>query len=183
MLDEQTSTVNTVKSAAAPPPPSAAEAHSDTRASLASQQTLLRLIIADDDPVVASMLSMSLGQEFDVVGVAGDGAQTVALAATTRPDAAIIDVDMPKGGGLGAVRGVNEVSPETAMVILSGDESDHLVRELMAAGAVTYRRKGVEPHLLAGSIKDAVHAHAAERRLAAGPAPQTDRATAVDESA
>jgi DNA-binding NarL/FixJ family response regulator len=151
---------------------SAAATHTP-RAELASHEKLLRLIIADDDPVVASMLNMSLGKEFDVVGVAGDAEATVALAAEMKPDAAIIDVDMPKGGGMAAVRGISEAAPETAMVILSGDESDHLVRELMAAGAVAYRRKGVDPHVLAESLRDAVEAHALERqfteRTAAAP--------------
>jgi DNA-binding NarL/FixJ family response regulator len=135
------------------------------RAALASNQTLLRLIIADDDPVVASMLSLSLGREFDVVGVAGDGEATVTLAAETKPDAAIIDVDMPKGGGMAAVRGIREASPQTAMVILSGDESDQVVRELMTAGAVAYRRKGVDTQVLAESLRDAVSAHAVERQF------------------
>jgi DNA-binding NarL/FixJ family response regulator len=156
MLDQRGPTTGAVGSAAA-------SHHS--RAELASHQKLIRLIIADDDPVVASMLNMSLGNEFDVVGVAGDGDATVALAAETRPDAAIIDVDMPKGGGMAAVRGIREASPETAMVILSGDESDHLVRELVAEGAVAYRRKGVDAHVLAESLRDAVDAHAHERQF------------------
>jgi DNA-binding NarL/FixJ family response regulator len=159
MPDERSSSASADGSAAAQHVP---------RAPLALHETLLRLIIADDDPVVASMLSMSLGNEFDVVGVAGDGEETVALAASTKPDAAIIDVDMPKGGGMHAVRGIREASPQTAMVILSGDESDHVVRELMAAGAVAYRRKGVDARVLAASLKEAVEAHAVEQRFVSG---------------
>jgi DNA-binding NarL/FixJ family response regulator len=167
MLDERTPTSGADGSAAV--------SHV-SRAELASDQKLLRLIIADDDPVVASMLSMSLGKEFDVVGVAGDGEATVALATETRPDAAIIDVDMPKGGGMAAVRGIHDASPETAMVILSGDESDQLVRELMAAGAVTYRRKGVDAHALAESLRDAVEAHAVEGQFKASPGGESSHA-------
>jgi DNA-binding NarL/FixJ family response regulator len=136
-----------------------------SRDPLSTQTNRLRLIIADDDPVVASMLSLSLGEDFEVVGVAGDAEETVALADSTKPDVAIIDVDMPKGGGMHAVRGIRGASPRTAMVILSGDESDQLVRELMSAGAVTYRRKGVDPHALADSLREAVQAHAAESQF------------------
>jgi DNA-binding NarL/FixJ family response regulator len=143
-----------------------------SRDPLSSQTNRLRLIIADDDPVVASMLSLSLGEDFEVVGVAGDAEETVVLAGSTKPDVAIIDVDMPKGGGMHAVRGIRDACPQTAMVILSGDESDQLVRDLMSAGAVAYRRKGVDPHALADSLREAVLAHAAESRFTDGEPAQ-----------
>jgi DNA-binding NarL/FixJ family response regulator len=122
-----------------------------------------RLMIADDDPVVRAMLANSLGEEFEVVGVASDGEQAVELARTSQPDAALIDVEMPKGGGLGAVRGIVASSRDTAIVVLSVDESDATVRELMAAGATSYRRKGVAPQVLAESLVESINAHAAER--------------------
>jgi len=123
-----------------------------------------RLMIADDDPVVRAMLANSLGEEFEVVGVASDGEQAVELARTSQPDAALIDVEMPKGGGLGAVHGIVEGSRDTAIVVLSVDESDAAVRELMQAGATSYRRKGVAPQVLAESLIESINAHAAVRR-------------------
>jgi DNA-binding NarL/FixJ family response regulator len=125
-----------------------------------------RLMIADDDPVTQSMLDMSLGGGFDVVGFAADSDEAVELARESQPDAAIVDVDMPKGGGLSAVRGILAVAPETAIVVLSADESDHVVRELIQAGAITYRRKGIAPGLLAESIGDSIKAHGAARSCA-----------------
>jgi DNA-binding NarL/FixJ family response regulator len=119
-----------------------------------------RLMIADDDPVVRSLLGASLGNTFDVVGVAADGDEAVELARVSQPDAAVIDVDMPKGGGLRAVEGIADVAPGTAIIVLSGDESDKVVRELMQAGAIAYRRKGISPGLLACSLTDSIKAHA-----------------------
>jgi DNA-binding NarL/FixJ family response regulator len=119
-----------------------------------------RLMIADDDPVVQSMLSVSLSSGFDVVGVAGDSDEAIELARVSQPDAAVVDVEMPKGGGLRAVRGIVEVAPDTAIVVLSGDESDRIVRELMQAGAVAYRRKGVPADALAESLTESIKAHA-----------------------
>jgi len=118
----------------------------------------LTLLIADDDPVVRSMLSMSLERRFEIVAAAEDGEQAIAGAAESQPDAAVIDVDMPRGGGLRAVRGIAEVSPRTAMVVLSGDESDGVVRDLVAAGAMTYCRKGIPPHELAEILERAIKA-------------------------
>ncbi len=122
------------------------------------------LVIADDDPVVQSILSMTLGDEFDVVGVAADGEQAIALAQASQPDVALLDVRMPKGGGLCAVRGISEVAPDTAIVMLSGHRSFGVVDELMQAGAVTYRRKGVAPRVLAQALTESIRIHAAERR-------------------
>jgi NarL family two-component system response regulator LiaR len=122
-----------------------------------------RLIIADDDPVVRSSLSMLLGAAFEVVGVARDSDEAIELARESQPDAAIVDVDMPKGGGLRAVRGILDEAPDTAIVVLSGDESDAAVRELILAGAMSYQRKGVDRDLLAQSLNNSIRARADAR--------------------
>jgi DNA-binding NarL/FixJ family response regulator len=103
------------------------------------------LLIADDDAVVVSMLSLTLERQFEIVGAARDSDEAIALAQAAQPDVALIDVQMPGGGGLRAIQGIAEVSPETATVVLSADAFDPLVRELMIAGAMTYVRKGIAP--------------------------------------
>ena len=118
-----------------------------------------RLLIADDNKAIQSALGISLGETFEVVGVAGDAERAVELARALQPAAAVIDVDMPKGGGLRAVRGIAEVSPMTAIVILSADESDSVVRELMRVGAIAYCRKGVSPQDLSDSLTKSIEAH------------------------
>jgi DNA-binding NarL/FixJ family response regulator len=129
------------------------------------------LLIADDDPVVRSVLSMALERRFEIVAVVEDGEQAVAEAAAAKPDAAVIDVDMPGGGAPHAVRGIVEVSPATAIVVLSADESDSVVRDLLGAGAMTYRRKGIPPQQLAETLEKSIWAQ--RRQLAArdGGAP------------
>lgn len=119
------------------------------------------LLIADDDPVVCSMLSMSLRQRFDIVAAVDDGEQAVTSAAAVRPDAAVVDVQMPAGGGPHAVRGIVDASPDTAIVVLSSDESDTVVRDLVQAGAMAYVRKGVAAHQLIETLETAIRAHRA----------------------
>jgi DNA-binding NarL/FixJ family response regulator len=80
-----------------------------------------------------------------------------------------VDVQMPKGGGLRAVRGIREVAPDTAIVMLSGYRSHGVVRELTRAGAIAYRRKGATPDALATALTESIEAHAAERRASAWP--------------
>jgi DNA-binding NarL/FixJ family response regulator len=115
-----------------------------------------RVLIADDDPAVRSGLTDTLGKEFEVVGTAVDGEDAVKVAAWVQPDAALIDVEMPNGGGLRAVEGIATVSPETAIVILSTQESEASVQELLGAGAIAYCRKGVSRSLLARSLRDSI---------------------------
>jgi two-component system, NarL family, nitrate/nitrite response regulator NarL len=116
------------------------------------------LLIADDDPVVRSMLSLTLDRHFDIVGAACDSDEAIALAQESRPDVALVDVQMPGGGGLSAVRGIAGVSPDTVAVVLSGDEFDPLVRQLMIAGAMTYVRKGIAPDALADLLYRSIQA-------------------------
>jgi DNA-binding NarL/FixJ family response regulator len=116
------------------------------------------LLIADDDAVVRSMLSLTLERQFDIVGAARDSDQAIALAQAAQPDVALIDVQMPGGGGLRAIQGIADVSPETATVVLSADEFEPLVRELMIAGAMSYVRKGIPPADLAELLHRAIRA-------------------------
>lgn len=116
------------------------------------------LLIADDDPVVRSMLSMALEGSFEIVAAAHDCDQAVAGAVEMQPDAALVDVNMPGGGGRRAVREIVSASPRTAIVVLSADEADGVVRELMQAGAMAYVRKGIAPRELVETVESSVRA-------------------------
>jgi DNA-binding NarL/FixJ family response regulator len=127
-----------------------------------------RLIIADDDLIIQVLLSASLEQDFEVIGVAGDSEEAIALAQRTQPDVALVDVEMPKGGGLRAVSGIVDVAADTAIVMFSGDESDATVRDLIGAGAVAYARKGIDPQELSELLKDSIGVRAKERERSRG---------------
>ena len=86
------------------------------------------------------------------MGLAGSASDAIALAEEHRPDAALIDVDMPGGGAREAVPVITSRSPDTAMVILSGDETRQLVVELLDAGAIAYVRKGISAGEIAETL-------------------------------
>jgi DNA-binding NarL/FixJ family response regulator len=117
-----------------------------------------RLLIADDDKVVRSALSLQLAGTFKLVGAAADAAEAVALAAEHEPDIAIVDVEMPEGGGVAAARGIALCSPATAIVALSIDESRDVVLEMLDAGALTYVRKGIAGQELISMLMQCVYA-------------------------
>lgn len=119
-----------------------------------------RLLIADDDPVIRSVVSTQVADNFEVVGAAEDTGQAIELAREHHPDAALIDIVMPGGGGLEAVRQISVVSPGTCMVILSADEMRDHVIELLMAGATSYVRKGASGAQIVQTLSDSMRAHA-----------------------
>jgi len=118
------------------------------------------LLIADDEPLVREMLTAQLADSFDIVGAAADADEAIALAREHRPDAAIVDVEMPAGGGLRATREIRDCSPATAVLVLSSDESDAGVVSMLQAGAVSYFRKGLSAERLCDALTETIDAHA-----------------------
>ena len=117
------------------------------------------LLIADDEPIARVALATRLRSDFRLVGIAHDDAGAVELAARERPDVALLDAQMPIIGGLQATRAIREVSPTTAIVILSMDESDASVVEFLNAGAVAYLRKGIRGDELVERLHQSIAAH------------------------
>jgi DNA-binding NarL/FixJ family response regulator len=115
--------------------------------------------LADDDPVVRSMLGMALERQFEIVAAVGDSERAVARAAEVKPDVALVDVQMPGGGGAHAVRGIAATSPSTAIVVLSSDELECDVHELLELGATAYLRKGVGRERLIETLHAAIRTH------------------------
>ncbi len=114
------------------------------------------LLIADDDRIVRYKLSAELGQSFRIVGLADNATDAIALAARHKPDAALIDVEMPGGGARTAVPEIVTCSPQTRIVILSADEERAMVLELLNAGAIAYVRKGTSGEKIAETLAKAV---------------------------
>jgi CheY-like chemotaxis protein len=116
------------------------------------------LLIADDDAAVRSALSSQLGGNFRVVAIAVDATEAIELAAEHRPNVALLDVQMPGGGARQAVPQIVTRSPETCMLLLSGDESDSSLVELLSAGAMAYIRKGTTAAEITRTVTDALEA-------------------------
>jgi EAL domain-containing protein (putative c-di-GMP-specific phosphodiesterase class I)/ActR/RegA family two-component response regulator len=114
----------------------------------------IRVLIADDEPALRNALATLLAHEdgLVLVGEAGDADQAIELAVERRPDVALVDVNMPAGGGPRAAREIIRVSPETRVIALSAFEDRPTVMEMLRAGAVGYLVKGTAGQDLLGSI-------------------------------
>jgi len=104
----------------------------------------LRVLISDDDPLIRDALREVLEAEPDieVVALAGDAEEAIALAEEHAPSVAVLDVRMPRGGGPRAARGIRERSPHTRILAFSAYDDSGTVAEMTRAGIVEYLLKG-----------------------------------------
>lgn len=85
-----------------------------------------KILIVEDDPSILRGLQLNLGMEGYVVRSATDGETGLGLARTERPDLVVVDVMLPRLGGLELVREIRREDPDLPVLILSakGQESD-----------------------------------------------------------
>jgi DNA-binding response OmpR family regulator len=85
-----------------------------------------RILIIEDDPSILRGLQLNLGMEGYVVRSAMDGETGLALARTEKPDLVVVDVMLPRMGGLEVVSEIRAEDPDLPVLILSakGQESD-----------------------------------------------------------
>jgi len=115
----------------------------------------LRVLIADDHPLVREALRQALDGEEDmeVVAEAADGEEAVKLASELRPDAAVMDIVMPRLNGIEATRKIKQTAPDIAILILTAYDDDEYVLGLLEAGAAGYLLKSARGRDLAGAIR------------------------------
>jgi HlyD family secretion protein len=116
--------------------------HSDqTKAkSQASTSRTLKILLADDQKFVLRKLQQMLSPKanLQVVGVAGDGQQAIALTESLRPDVVLIDIEMPKMNGIEAASAIKQRFPECKILVLSSHENPEYVQKIIVAGADGY---------------------------------------------
>ena len=104
----------------------------------------IRVMIADDEETVRDVLLSLLNtdDEISVVGAGQDADEAIAIAVSERPDVALLDVRMPRGGGPRAAREITRLSPGTEVIALSADDDPKDIRTMLRAGAGAYLVKG-----------------------------------------
>ena len=107
----------------------------------------IRVLIADDHRLVRAGMSELLRDEagIEVVGEAGDGEAVLEMAPRLRPDVILMDVQMPRLGGIEATRRLNETQPEARVIAISALEADPVPARILEAGAWGFLGKGAEP--------------------------------------
>lgn len=116
---------------------------------------MIRVMIVDDQAVVCEGLRVILNAdpEIDVVGVAYDGAQALAVLPNLAPDVVLMDLKMPGMNGIHATRAVREGHPGVAVLVLTTYDGDEWVFDAIRAGAAGYILKDSRREDILAAIK------------------------------
>jgi two-component system response regulator DesR len=116
---------------------------------------VIRVLLAEDQAMVRGALAALLGLEpdIDVVAEAERGDETVRLAMSTRPDVALLDIEMPGGDGLAAAAELRERLPTCRVVMLTTFGRAGYLRRAIDGGAVGFLSKDAPASELAKAIR------------------------------
>ncbi|MGW0962413.1 response regulator [Streptomyces gelaticus] len=118
--------------------------------------TAIRVLIADDQMMVRQGLTVLLNAEpgIEVVGQAVDGADAVEKVAELDPDVVLMDIRMPRLGGIEATRLVTEAEGATVRVlVLTTFDLDEYVYEALRSGASGFLLKDASAEELAHAVR------------------------------
>src|SRR5690242_21610182 len=115
----------------------------------------IRVLVVDDHALFRRGLEMVLEQEpdIDVVGEAEDGAEAVQKAVETTPDIVLMDVRMPKRGGIDACTAIKDAVPSTKIIMLTISDEEADLYEAIKAGATGYLLKEISTDEVATAIR------------------------------
>jgi two-component system NarL family response regulator len=115
----------------------------------------IRVLVVDDHALFRRGLQMVLEQEEDieVVGEAGDGAEAVERAADSMPDIVLMDVRMPKRGGIDACTAIKDAVPSAKIIMLTISDEEADLYDAIKAGASGYLLKEISIEEVAAAIR------------------------------
>jgi two-component system, NarL family, response regulator LiaR len=119
----------------------------------------ISVAIVDDHPVVREGLRafLQLAGDIEIVAEASSGVEAVSLVKEVAVDLVMMDLMMPgEFGGVEAIRRIHEEHPEIKLLALTSFQEEQIGLDALAAGAVGFLYKDVEPDLLLSGIRQAV---------------------------
>jgi DNA-binding NarL/FixJ family response regulator len=120
---------------------------------------VIRVVVVDDHDVVRLGLTHAIGSTPDmgVVGAARDGSEAIDVVHRTSPDVVLMDLSMPRMGGLEATRRIVARHPQVRVVVLTAMPVWQHEARALAAGAVAYLPKDGKLGDLLSTIRRVAH--------------------------
>jgi len=115
----------------------------------------IRVMIADDHAILRAGLRMLVNAQADmeVVSEASDGEMAVQTARETKPDVALLDLTMPRVGGMKALQAMARDCHEVRVLVLTMHDDSAYLRSALAAGASGYLLKRAVDSELISAIR------------------------------
>jgi EAL domain-containing protein (putative c-di-GMP-specific phosphodiesterase class I)/CheY-like chemotaxis protein len=128
------------------------------RADRAPREPAIRVLVADDHPNIRQALVEIVNREpsLALVGAAASGDEAVTLSRQQSPDVVVMDVHMPRMGGVEATRRLRAGSPAPKVLAYSAYADTGAVMEMLRAGAAGYLLKGASAREILGAIHGAM---------------------------
>ncbi len=99
------------------------------------------ILLADDHPQMLANLCRLADKAGEVVGAVTDGRAAVDVSYRLRPDVVVLDLIMPRVGGLDAARAIRRDLPDCRVILCTIHVNASTIEEAFAAGAVGFVRK------------------------------------------
>lgn len=117
---------------------------------------MIRVLIVEDQGLVRGALAslLSLEEDIEVIGEAGDGEEGIRLALRDEPDVALVDIEIPKVSGLDVVETLHRQAPNCRCIIVTTFARPGYLQRAMKAGAMGYMLKDAKVEDLARSIRE-----------------------------
>ncbi len=119
---------------------------------MAMRKQRIRVMIADDHAILRAGLRMLVSAEPDmeVISEASDGETAIQTARESKPDVVLLDLTMPRVGGIKALHAIMRDCPEVRVLILTMHDDSAYLRSALAAGASGYLlKRAVDAELIA----------------------------------
>lgn len=115
----------------------------------------IRITIVDDHALFREGVRdiLSNQPDFEVVGEAGDGQEALSLAADKNPDVMLMDLRLPRLGGVMAIKRIREAHEDVKIIVVTMCEDDDHKREAILAGADAYLSKMEESEVVLDTIR------------------------------
>ena len=115
----------------------------------------IRILLAEDQAMVRGALTalLNLEEDLEVVAEVSQGDQVLQTAKKTKPDVALLDIEMPGSDGLSAAEALHKNLPSCRIVILTTFGRSGYLRRAMESGAVGFLLKDAPADQLAIAIR------------------------------
>ena len=119
---------------------------------------MIRVLLAEDQAMVRGALSalLTLEGDIEVVAEVGRGDEVVTVALATKPDVALLDIEMPGCDGLTAAAALHTHYPACRVLILTTFGRPGYLRQAMQSGVVGFLLKDAPATQLATAIRRAI---------------------------